>query len=399
MSVKEIDLVRDTTMQDIALSLRTLAGINTAEVANMEEIRAIVRTGNAARVFSIGDQINVPWKDVAAQKEYTVPLDVVHFGDVTLKDGEVVPGMFLQWHYATPFGIQFDNYEAFYYAAEELPAGTYYITVGSNWGTYCKQGETYSFTLTQAVPAGGQLSGFRGMPDKAASEWRVYSWASKTDLSPIETVTVTAGANGTSLGTLAAAGNDDLNSLHRTAYGYNRWAQSAARQWLNSDKAAGAWWTQQNDYDRAPDQLATKAGFLSGFEDDFLNVLTPVQVVTALNTVTDAAEGATETTYDKFFLPSLEQIYCKPQLAGAEGEYWEYWRRALGLTSQASYHPTIYPEYITYAIEAKSSAQSVRLRSAYRGAGNSTWGVYAGGYVSSHYACNAWRCAPACVIC
>lgn len=399
MTVKEIDLVRDTTMQDIAFSLRVMAGINVGEVADMEEIRRIVRTGNAARVFSVGDQINVPWTDIAAQKQYTVPLDVVHFGEVELRDGEMVPGMYLQWHYATPFGVQFDNYEAFYYAEEELPAGTYYITVGNNWGTYCKQGETYSFTLTKAVPAGGQLSGFRGMPDKAASEWRVYSWANNTDTTPIETVTVTAGADGTPLGTLAAAGNDDLNSLHRTAYGYNRWAQSAIRQWLNSDKAAGAWWVPQHDYDRPPDQLATKAGFLSGFEDDFLKALTPVKVVTALNTVTDAAAGTTETTYDKIFLPSVEQMYCQPQLAGQEGDYWEYWRRALGRTSPAERYPTIYPEYITYAVDAKSSAQYVRLRSADRGYGSSTWCVVASGYVSGHTASHAYRCAPACVIC
>lgn len=36
------------------------------------------------------------------------------------------------------------------------------------------------------------------------------------------------------------------------------------RQWLNSDKGVGEWWTPQNDYDRCPDQLATKAGFLTG---------------------------------------------------------------------------------------------------------------------------------------
>ena len=138
---------------------------------------------------------------------------------------------------------------------------------------------------------------------------------------------------------------------------------------------------------------------MTGFGEDFLSIIQPVKVTTALNTVTDNDLGDREDTYDTFFLPSLEQMYGVPQLKGAEGEYFEYWKRALGLTSPASYHPSIYNEYIHYAINAKTSAQSVRLRSASRNYSYTTWYVGTTGYLYIGYASNANRFAPVCVIC
>lgn len=55
-----------------------------------------------------------------------------------------------------------------------------------------------------------------------------------------------------------------MNSMQETAYGCNRWATSAMRQWLNSDAGKNEWWKQQDAFDIAPDQLATTSGFFSG---------------------------------------------------------------------------------------------------------------------------------------
>ena len=168
---------------------------------------------------------------------------------------------------------------------------------------------------------------------------------------------------------------------------------------LNSKKGVNEWWEAQHLGDMPPAELATKAGFMTGFGEDFLSIIKPIKVTTALNTVTDKDLGNTEDTYDTFFLPSLEQMYAKPQLAGAEGEYFEYWKSALGITSPASYHPSIYNEYIHYAINAKTTAQYVRLRSAYRNSSYGTWYVYTPGSLSTHTAYHAYRFAPVCVIC
>jgi len=364
---------------------------------NLAEIHELVRSGVAQELLDYGDRVNVAWKDTEANQEHVAPHNVVHFGDVELEDGEIIPGMFLQWHYCTPYGIPFDAPEALYYASAELPAGTYNFTIETTWSKALAG--TYQFTLTQAIPAGGQVGPIAQIADKEPSTWTVTTYTGPTDTTGIETVAVTSGSAGTSLGTLKPAGDGNMNSIHRVGYGYNRWSQSAIRQWLNSAAGPGAWWTPQNNWDRPPAEAATKSGFLAGYGEDFLACIKPVKVVTALNTVTDSGDGTTETTFDKIFLPSLQQIYTEPQLADVEGDAWEYWKRALGLTAYSQHNPAVYEVYKTYAINAKTSAQNCRLRSAGRGYASNAWTVYAGGYVGSNYASNAYRCAPACVIC
>ena len=93
-------------------------------------------------------------------------------------------------------------------------------------------------------------------------------------------------------------------------------------------------------------------------------------------------------------------MYAKPQLAGVEGEYFEYWKSATGLTTPAAYYEAgRNPGYIHYAINAKTSAQDVRLRSANRSNSYSAWYVGATGSVTENVANYARRFAPVCVIC
>ena len=370
-----------------------------ALASQMSSIAKIVRDGYGSVLMDIGDQLNIDWTD--GSKSYNVPHDIVHFADVDLKNGDKVPGMYIQWHFCSPFGVQFDAAEAFYYAETELAAGTYNIIVGDNWGTNCKKNEQYQFTLSKPVPKGGQIAGFYSMPDKAPSEWTVQTFTDAKSTTPIETVKPTAGSNGTNLGTMSFTGDGKLNSLQRVAYGYNRWSQSAIRQYLNSAKAAGQWWEPQHKWDRPPAELASKPGFLSGYSDDFLNAIKPVRVRTALNTVTDAAVGTYEDTYDKIFLASLEQEFITPQASGIEGEAWDYWKQAVERSTPTPWYKTFaeggHP--ITYGIDGKTSAQNVRLRSANRGYAFYTWNVNASGYVGNYYAVISFRFAPACVIC
>lgn len=374
--------------------------------SSMSQIASIVRGNNVdnnKKIFPIGDQIIVPWKDMddsahnTDETAYQVALNIVHHGEVTLETGEVVPGMYLQWHYCSPYGVQFSHQQAFLNCTDGLAAGTYYVTLASNWGNNAVANTNWSFTLTKAVPAGGRLSGFEGMPDQATSAWKVKSWSTPADAEPLETVSVTSGATGTNLGMMPYADPDEetgLNFMQSVAYGHNRWDTSALRQYLN---ASGTdWWSSKEDYDIRPDQYA-KTGFMSGFNDDFLNAIKPVRVTTALNTV----EGYTETTvdtFDRFFLPSIEQMNVVPQLSGAEGEYWAYWRRRLGVSAPVAQWGT-YPNLITTAINAKTSPQYVRLRSALRGYSYSTWLVYASGLVGNSSASYARRFSPVCVVC
>ena len=95
-------------------------------------------------------------------------------------------------------------------------------------------------------------------------------------------------------------------------------------------------------------------------------------------------------------MPTLEQIFVNPQKSG-EGEYHEYWKRKSGATSPLAQYGT-YPQMITYAVENHTSAQNVRLRSAYRGSAYNTWLVSSSGGVAHTTASNAYRFAPLVVI-
>lgn len=369
-------------------------------------VQKIVRTGKASNFFGIGDQLAVKWLDGSTERD--MPMDIVAFHDATDRNNAVKSAMWLQSHWALP-ALQFDASEAIYYCTEALPAGTYHFVIGTTWGTHCIKDKAYTFTTTQEIPAHGQIvigtnTGFYtwGAPDKSPEDWRVYTFADATSITPIETLTLTEAANGTLLGTLSSStkyADSGMNNLQRAAYGYNRWSQSAIRQWLNSDADKDEWWTPQNVFDRPPQQLATMKGFMAGLPEDFKAILAPVKVTTALNTVSDSEIGASEDTYDIFFLPSLEQEYIVPQVAGFEGAYWPYWKERLELDSpQEWYNAGTNANHIRYAISNHNSAQFVTLRSAFRGGACSRWFLSSSGPASFSFASYASAPAPACVI-
>lgn len=392
-----INFPRETTMQEIAQALQTVAFAQSAKLENIttwDQISGLVRNGYAQKIFDFGDWINEKWTDTAATKEYEYPWRVNHFENVELEDGEIVQGMFLQAHYAHPFGVQFSQARAFLKCPDGLTAGTYNVKLERDWGSNAKANTYWQFTLTKDVPKGGRLSGFIQMPDVASSNWKVISYAADA-ITKLETVPVTSGQDGTALGTLQyATRNGNLNSMQETAYGWNRWKTSALRQYLNSEQAKGKWWTPQDEWDIAPDQLATKDGFLCGMPADMLKALKTVKVVTYANTVQDGGEA--DITYDRVFLPSLEQLFINPQIAG-EGTVHEYWQRRSGMKTKMQQYQT-YPRMISYAVENHTSPQYVRLRSANRGSANSTWCVNSRGYVHSFSAWGACRFSPLVVV-
>lgn len=392
--------------QNLLLSELVDAQSHATPVATLNEIHEIVRSGVAPNVFSLGDQIMLNYND--GTNDYVLPWDIVAFGEFEEQGGEVKPGMIVQSHYAMQ-EVQFDASEAIMVCETALAAGTYHFTIGTTWGSHCVAGKVYQFTTTVEIPAGGQIvigtnSSFYtwAAPDTPVANWRVYTFSSAASVTPLETLTLSEGSGGTDLGTVASTNKFGvgLTNLQSAAYGYNRWSHSANRQFYNSAAAACAWWTPQHGTDRPPQQLATARGFMAGFDEAFLNIIKPVKVTSALNTVSDSGIGTSEDTYDTFFLPSLEQEYIVPQLAGVEGDYWPYWKERLGLTSpQAQGAGGANARHIRYAYDAKTSAQSCRLRSAYRGYASYTWSVTTSGSASYGYgSAYALRGCPACVI-
>ena len=394
-----VDRPTETTHQKIAAALEVLASDARRELSsNWQGLAELADSGLFGMAYGIGDRFVDTWKDTATNAEYTYPYQLNHIGNVELEDAETLSNRpFLQAHFAHPFGVQFSHQRAFLRCPSGLAAGTYYFTIESNWGSNVHAGDIVCFTIANAVPTGGRIAGCYGAPDQAKSNWRVYVY-SADGKTVLETITPTFTASGTSLGTQKlSARNGDLNSTQEMAYGWNRWKTSAIRQYLNSSAGVGGWWTAQDEWDIMPDELTTKAGFLSGCPEEFVNAIKAIKVVTYPNTVYDDTGGNTpDITYDKVFLPSLEQIFVTPQKSG-EGEYHEYWKRRSGSSTPLAQGGT-YPNMITYAVENHSSPQNVRLRSANRGSASHAWAVSAVGNVGNHNASFAIRFSPLVVL-
>lgn len=349
-----LDIMTEKSMQDILEKvqlqnayLAAIAGADpgTVTVSGWDSVSEIVRAGLAPKIFKVGDQFICPWTDKATEKAYSWVWDVVHMGQVTLEDGREVPGMYLQSHYLTPFAIQFDHEEN-----EKATESTF----SADYSYYTKN-EDGSYKLEE-VEVGGTIP----------TETQYYHSAIK----------------------------DSTGNICR--YGYNRWSHSAYRQFLNSDSAEkGQWWEPQHLGDVAPNEHNSRAGFLSGFEQDFLSVIKKVKIRTQLNTITDKEIGTDEETVDLMFLPSKEQLYGTLEGSIYNDEVFEYYKQVAGFEAPNNGNST---GRIKYKLDAQTSADWQRLRSPNRGTSNLTWSCTATGGLYNYSAFSAGRCAPACVI-
>lgn len=349
-----MDIMKESTLQSISEELQMqnalLAAIANAEpgsikIESFSMVQELVQTGLAPKIFAIGDQFVCPWTDTAANKTYDWVWDIVHMGNVTLENGDVVPGMYLKSHYTTPFGIQFDNVEN-----EKATESTF----SADYSYYTKNPDG-SFKLEEVV-----------VGEAISQEKEYYHSAIK----------------------------DPTGNICR--WGYNRWSHSAIRQWLNSDKDKGAWWTAQHKGDVAPNELKSRAGFLTGFQQDFLSVIKKVKIRTQLNTITDKDIGTDEETVDLMFLPSKEQLYGTTENGIYNDEPFTYYKIATGFDKPKN---DACQARIHYGLHAKTSPQNIRLRGPYRGYSSIAWCAGTAGYLSSGAANSSFVCSPVCVIC
>ena len=371
----------------LASDKRAALAHDVATVANM------CAKGEILEVMDYGDYIDPAWSE--GENNYNPAMNLCHEADAELEDGETIHGAFFEWDKTTPTGVPFDAPEALYYFDGTEGAGQKYITVSVAYSTGWVAGSNISITLTEAPAADDQLVVDCGQDyahDPTASRnWYVYE---KGGTTPKQSGTTSNSSSGTKLGETSTVDtmhtNGRVNAPQRVVYGYNRWSQSALRQRLNSEAAAGAWWTAQNPWDRPPAQAATVPGLLAGYAEDVRRHFKPIKVVTVAN---NADGNVEDVTYDRVFLASLEQMYCVPQFAAKEGEYWEYYKRLLGRTTPAPTSQT-YARLIKYALNAPTSAQYCFRRSARRNSAYSVWFVGASGYVTTSNSYNAGRCAP-----
>ena len=337
------------------------------------DVQSIVRAGLANEYFSIGDQLTCSHDTYG-----TLTWDIIGIDCETPADTTKTHSLTLQLHrLCTTFA--FDASEALYYADTELAAGTYNFTLLSGYDTAYGGGKTYQFTLANAVPSGGQIM-FPWKYNTQAADTKISTYASKTSLTPIETVSVTEGSGGTAL--------TSTNHTHCVRYGSNRWSKSLVRQWLNSTADAGAWWTSQSNYDRPIERVNTEAGFLKGINADFLSVIGSVKKSTAKNQTTEG--GGAEILDEKIFLPSAAEVYGTN--GGSEGNPYPYYSQNSSLSSAGNGADTNRIKYLG------GTAEKWWLRSCHQFSGNYMRHVTVTGAIETNNPPNSYGITPVCAV-
>ena len=374
-----------------SVHIDTLTAIKT-----WEDVKNAVRLGLGATLFPVGYEFTTEDSVTGAVITWVVRGHNHH----TAANKKLTHTMTLEakYVYGTAAGtyktLVFDAYEALYYAAEELPAGTYNFIL--DYTTSNVVSGTYQFTLTKAVPAGGQIVLGTNSNSNAITSCKIATYDTIAGTSAIESgIVVTEGSEGVNLGTIksTSATSENLNCAQRILWGSNNYAQSAARQWLNSDAAAGAVWAPTNKFDRRPSWATSYSGFMLGLPAEFLAAVQPAAIPCRTNSVfevnsLDGTEYTVNQVYtlkDRFFLLSRPEIYGTWDSATyKDGELLEFYE---GLTNA---------ERIKY--DAAGSPRNCWLRSPYPGYAYYERYVGTSGALSSNSANTAYGVAPACII-
>lgn len=155
-------------------------------------------------------------------------------------------------HDVLPDDMQFEPPQALMYCEDGLAAGSY---------TFKQNNTQYYFTLTQAIPAGGQLRATN-------SAFQTYESQSATAQieSGMVSMEVIDGAT-----VLGQTGTGNLNHHDRVNFGSNNFRESGILQWLNSDSPANTPMPRLTKFSRP--YVPTKAGFKAGLDVDFLNCI------------------------------------------------------------------------------------------------------------------------------
>lgn len=271
------------------------------DISTWAGIQKAVRVGVAPDLMPVGTQLEVNHSvygkhlyDVVAHNYFKSAHDK-NAHTMTLMSHDIITT------------AQFDAPEAFYYADVDLMAGRYNFTLAKSESSWAAG--TYTFELQDNVPAGGMLC-ISGNATHTLDSLYVTAYPNGHSDDMICEAMIYLGNEGTSLGTFGV----ELNHPQRVSYGSNNYKESAIRQFLNSSSSVGNVWKPQTKFDRHPSWVTSLAGFVGGFDEDFLSVVGEVIVPCATNNTYESADSITPkggkyTVTDRFHLASQKEIF------------------------------------------------------------------------------------------
>lgn len=306
---------------------------------NFNDLQVLARLGLASSVVSIGDEFTTTY--TYNGEDFEMPWIVVDIKDVEFEDGHTGQGVFIESKYSTIESVQYDAPHQEVATEETAIDGLYYIG---------RTGDTYTLLDLQAG-------------DEIPYSDYTYVYHDK-----IKDTTLLIYKNG-----------------------HNRYSTSAYRQWLNSDKDKGKWWTASNVGYCPPSQLNSQKGFIAGLSQNFIDCVAKIKRTYDTNSKTDGS--VIDVIYDKFFAATATELYGVAN--DNEGEYWAYYKEVTGLTAPSNSANT---GRIKYALNAKSSPQSCWSSLCLRSFSYAVWCRSPAGQLGSASASNGYRAVPACVI-
>ena len=385
-----VDISAEQTATGATITVTDRDGVETevhidtlTAISTWNDVRNAVRLGLGAQLFPPGYEFEV----ACPNRNYTVPFVVRGHDTILAKNNKLTHTMILECkhvygHNGAAFsGVQFDAPEALYYAENGLTAGTYHFNWNDSNGLSVGD---YQFTLASGIPPRGQIT-------VNVNAQTVTTYASVGAATAIESnVQLSQGTGGTDLGT---TGSGNLNHVSRILWGSNNYAQSAARQLINSVEAEGSVWAPASKFDRPPSWVNNYEGFAHALDPDFLAAVETAAVPCRTNNVfevasLDGTQFSTESTYtlyDKFFLLSRPEISGDWDSASVkDGVQLEYY---VGLSNAERIHR-----------DKDGSARHCFLRSPDKGSAYYVRYLSSNGNVFNNYAYDGDAVAPACII-
>lgn len=267
-----------------------------------EDVQKVAKAGFASKYLKAGDLIETTYAGSPAVVE------VVGINQDTPPEGTTGYKDVVSFHFKDCLqNAQYSAPQALFNAVEGLSAGTYTFVNSTN-------SLPYTFTLNQAVPAGGVI--VITSWGAGAYEPTVLKTMQADRLTDIETgVAVTQASGGTALA--------PVNLTPRCRYGANLYIESGIRHFLN-DNSDSYLWMAQGLYDM-PSTYGAGGGFLKRLDADFASVIGPV----VKNVARATADGGGQDTFeDKVWLLSrVEMGYGTEGVTTGEQVY-ERWNGA-----------------------------------------------------------------------
>lgn len=188
--------------------------------------------------------------------------------------------------------------------------------------------------------------------------------------------------------------------------GYNNYAYSALRQYLNSSAAAGAWWAPSHIGDSAPSNLSTERGYVAGCSANLLAALSDgnsgynkVKIKCGGNNKTD--DGIISTVADTFFVSSATEMYGSALTDdGTADYYWQQESAKLGVVAPSNNNTSLNLLRKTGDMAYKNIFRDSRLRTSNRATSYYPYMVVWDGTINPTYyvAVSNIPCNPCCVI-